>query len=198
MIDLDRNVYVPVARATYENVPAAVSEARGLIRTTVTGLRSEEAQETNVLPSLEPGVDIDIAVLVVSEGVTNAVTHTHSKHVTVGVGVLAEPNHPERPGNLVILVGDEESPKEDLTPTIATPEDLGGRGLSLIDSLTTDWGFVKGAKIYPPRGATLFNPNKERVTTPHEVKTPNRSITNGNAAPIKTGKTLVTVVGPIG
>lgn len=76
-----------------------------------------------------PGV-VDVARVLVSELVTNAVVHARSSpRLSVGAGVS---------GALHVEVGDDDSHR----PVVQVEDEdaLGGRGLRLLESLASRWG----------------------------------------------------------
>ena len=98
--------------------PAAVSESRRFLRRTLEdwGINGEAT---------------DIAVLCLSELVTNAVIHARAGCV---VRVVLEE------GTLTTTVRDSGSPGSASTVPVADPLQVHGRGLLLVDSLATRWG----------------------------------------------------------
>jgi hypothetical protein len=84
---------------------------------------------------------IDDAQLIVSELVANAVRHTHTRRI--GVSVTRHPDH------VRIVVTDTSRTLPALTTAI--PEAEAGRGLLLVDQLTTRWGsrrFRTGKQVW--------------------------------------------------
>ncbi|MEU3951957.1 ATP-binding protein [Streptomyces achromogenes] len=82
----------------------------------------------------EWGMDQDaaeIGALLISEIVTNAVRHGHSRSVRV----IAERPHPDR---LRVAVVDKSRRMPELR--IVGPDVTGGRGLLLVDALSDRWG----------------------------------------------------------
>ena len=76
-----------------------------------------------------PGVDVDLVALLVSEVATNALVHGKGR-----VRVRVQPTS----GGFRVEVHDDE-------PTLpsrrrATPLDEGGRGIALVDALSSGWG----------------------------------------------------------
>lgn len=80
---------------------------------------------------------IDDVILVVSELATNSVTHCRGR--LMGFEMYASN------GGLVVEAWDPSS--EPPVPREATGEDLGGRGLAIVDYLAESWG-----TRWPPRG----------------------------------------------
>ncbi|MFF7183496.1 ATP-binding protein [Streptomyces sp. NPDC008121] len=76
---------------------------------------------------------IDDARLIVSELVTNAVQHTHTRRI--GVSVTRHPDH------VRIVVTDTNRALP--APAAITPDAEAGRGLQLVDQLTTRWGSTR-------------------------------------------------------
>ncbi|MFJ8165929.1 ATP-binding protein [Streptomyces sp. NPDC096136] len=84
---------------------------------------------------------IDDAQLIVTELVANAVQHTHTRRI--GVSVTRHPDH------VRIVVTDTSRTLP--VPTPAGPEAEAGRGLHLVDQLTTRWGskqFRTGKQVW--------------------------------------------------
>jgi anti-sigma regulatory factor (Ser/Thr protein kinase) len=104
-------------RARLTPGPAAAAQARAQVRTAIR--------------SWEVPVDPDVAVLLVSELVTNAITHQEGGPVTVVITCSG--------GRLRVDVLDTSS----ALPVVAdVPADAEtGRGLLLVDSLSDEWGF---------------------------------------------------------
>jgi anti-sigma regulatory factor (Ser/Thr protein kinase) len=96
-------------------VPASVGVARDFVKET--------------LADLEPQ-DVDTALLLVSELVTNAILHTHTP---VQVGVVVDQ------GQALVCVADRV-PGQTLTPRSHSRDRPGGRGLALVAELSEDWG----------------------------------------------------------
>lgn len=107
--------------------PRAVAEARGLVRDTV---RRGDAPA---------GIDVDVALLLTSELVTNAVTHGSGR---AGSGVT------------LLITGDAGALRvEAHDSSLASPvvhdrpaaRDEHGRGMLLIDRMASDWGSYRTA-----------------------------------------------------
>lgn len=84
---------------------------------------------------------IDDAQLIVTELVANAVQHTRTRRI--GVSVTRHPDH------VRIVVTDTSRTLP--APTPAAPEAEAGRGLHLVDQLTTRWGskrFRTGKQVW--------------------------------------------------
>ncbi|WP_432246651.1 ATP-binding protein [Streptomyces sanyensis] len=84
---------------------------------------------------------VDDARLIVSELVTNAAKHTKTRRI--GVSVTRHPDH------VRIVVTDTSRTLP--TPAVATPDAEAGRGLQLVDRLTTRWGskrFRTGKQVW--------------------------------------------------
>ena len=107
--------------------PGAVSEARKQIRAAIW--------------AWDVPVDTDVAVLLVSELVTNAITHTVSETISLGI-VAAE-------RGLRVDVHDASSCLPVMLDAAADAET--GRGLKLVASLSEDWGCYRtpaGKAVY--------------------------------------------------
>jgi anti-sigma regulatory factor (Ser/Thr protein kinase) len=76
--------------------------------------------------------DCDTAALVISELVTNALIHTASEVITCDLETV--------PGQILIRVMDEGGSKSAPSSQPAAPNDKGGRGLMLVESLSERWG----------------------------------------------------------
>ncbi|MGV9645597.1 SpoIIE family protein phosphatase [Streptomyces sp. NPDC003514] len=100
-------------------VPEAVGHARRFTRRT---LRAWQV----------PPQDRDAALLVVSELVTNALVHTDGQ-VRLDLTLIG--------GRLRIAVADS-SPRTPVRPTSISWEATGGRGILLVEAMTTTWGTV--------------------------------------------------------
>jgi anti-sigma regulatory factor (Ser/Thr protein kinase) len=110
---------LPAQRVRLADGAAAAAEARGHVRAVIGAWR---------IP-----VDLDTAVLLADELVANAVTHTTGKAVTLGI----------RCGDSRLRVD-----VYDTSPTLpvlraAEAGEAGGRGLMLVDALSTTWGYHK-------------------------------------------------------
>jgi anti-sigma regulatory factor (Ser/Thr protein kinase) len=101
--------------------PAAVAAARSLVRTAIF---------TWDLP-----VDAETAVLLTSELVTNAIAHETGETVTLTISCIC--------GQLRVDVHDT-SPAPPVPVTVPADAET-GRGLMLVSSLSTDWGFHRTA-----------------------------------------------------
>ncbi|MFJ5260182.1 ATP-binding protein [Streptomyces sp. NPDC088387] len=97
----------------------------------------------------------DNAVIVTSELVTNAVTHSASDHVVCRLLHTAD--------RLRIEVEDQNRSAERPTPRHADPDDQSGRGLLLVAAVSSDWGV--GAVAHRP-GRIVW---AELVTAPQDV-----------------------------
>ena len=134
--------------------PAAAAEARDQVRAAIT---------TWNVP-----VDSDVAVLLTSELVTNAIRYEASEVVTLFITCTY--------GHLRVDVHDTSR----FFPTMLEPsaEDEAGRGLLLVDSLADKWGCdltPDGKAVYftlgfPPHPAARSHP----AATPHATATPAR------------------------
>jgi anti-sigma regulatory factor (Ser/Thr protein kinase) len=104
---------------TWPGEPGSIAAARHFVAEAVTGVSAEL---------------LDILVLLVSELATNSVVHAASPfRVRVEVGDRA----------VRIEVHDLDSGRIEIAH--ATPEDLHGRGLSIVDVLSDDWGVIRSA-----------------------------------------------------
>jgi CheY-like chemotaxis protein len=83
----------------------------------------------DTLEEWDCGEQLDTVKLLVSEVVANAVVHAGSE-VTVAVQLL--------PGAIRVAVRDTDSARP--VPRDAAPEDESGRGLALVEALSTSWG----------------------------------------------------------
>lgn len=113
-----------VRRARFTSTPEAAGEARSFVRSALAAWRCDEAD--------------DVAVLLTSELVTNAVRHAKTPCI---VEVRLED------GELRVAVEDHNTtlPEKDQ----AGPTSLTGRGLVLVDSLARRWGaeLINGGKV---------------------------------------------------
>jgi anti-sigma regulatory factor (Ser/Thr protein kinase) len=80
-----------------------------------------------------PGELCADAVLLVSELATNAVRHTLSARILCGIGLVTD-------GLLRLEVHDHDHTGGDLPRCEPGPDDEGGRGLLLVESLADAWG----------------------------------------------------------
>lgn len=99
--------------------PAAVAEARGQVRAAILAWKAP--------------VDTDVAVLLTSELVTNAIKHTATETVTLGIRCARD--------RLRVDVHDTSSVPPVVTEAPADAE--AGRGLVLIANLSAEWGFYR-------------------------------------------------------
>ncbi|MEU6212755.1 ATP-binding protein [Streptomyces sp. NPDC047023] len=86
---------------------------------------------------------VDDAQLVVAELVTNAIRHTHTRRI--GVSVTRLPDH------VRIVVTDTSRTLPTPAPAAVAADAEAGRGLQLIDRLTTRWGsklFRTGKQVW--------------------------------------------------
>lgn len=107
--------------------PLAAGEARGQVRAAIRDWG---------LP-----VDPDVAVLLASELVTNAIMHETGESITLGIRCLR--------GRLRVDVYDTARSFPVVTAAAVDAET--GRGLSLVDTLATEWGFYRtpaGKAVY--------------------------------------------------
>jgi anti-sigma regulatory factor (Ser/Thr protein kinase) len=99
--------------------PAAVAEARGQVRAAIY--------------AWDVPVDVDVAVLLTSELVTNAVKHAAGEAVTLGVRCTRD--------RLRVDVHDRSAAPPVLADVPACAE--AGRGLAVVVGLSADWGFYR-------------------------------------------------------
>jgi anti-sigma regulatory factor (Ser/Thr protein kinase) len=80
-----------------------------------------------------PSPILDDTLLLLSEVVTNAITHSDSGQVTVQITRLST----------TVQVNVADAGSSTTTPTVCTPAlaDDSGRGLWLVDTLADEWGF---------------------------------------------------------
>ena len=112
--------------------PAAAGEARSQVRAAI---RDWEAP-----------VDPDVAVLLASELVTNAIMHETGANITLGIRCFR--------GRLRVDVYDTSRSFPVVTAAEGDAET--GRGLMLVDTLATEWGFYRtpaGKAVYFMLGA---------------------------------------------
>jgi anti-sigma regulatory factor (Ser/Thr protein kinase) len=115
-------------RITLTAAPAAAAEARGHVRAAIC--------------AWEVPVDPDIAVLLTSELVTNAITHAAGETIMIAVTCAF--------GQLHVDVHDC-SQAAPVPPDAPARDGDAGRGLLLVASLSTTWGF------YPtPMGKAVY------------------------------------------
>ncbi|MFJ4982310.1 SpoIIE family protein phosphatase [Streptomyces sp. NPDC088732] len=79
-----------------------------------------------------PRDEVDTALLVVSELVTNALVHTDGQ-VRLDLALIGD--------RLRIAVGDS-SPRTPVKPAVVSWQDTGGRGILLVEAVSTTWGTV--------------------------------------------------------
>jgi anti-sigma regulatory factor (Ser/Thr protein kinase) len=124
---LTRPVELKACRVRLTMGPAAAAEARGHVRAAIC--------------AWEAPADADVAVLLTSELVTNAIRHTPG----LGVMLSIQCTHDQ----LRVEV-DDWSPSPPVL-TDAPPDADAGRGLALVASLASDWGFYR-----IPTGKTVY------------------------------------------
>ena len=98
-------------------VASSVSRARSFVRESVADLHDEDVE--------------DIALLLTSELVTNAILHTGTP---VHLGVTVDD------ARTCVSVGDRWPDSPTLSPRPPSPDRPGGRGLALVAGLAADWG----------------------------------------------------------
>ncbi len=131
--------------------PAAVAEARSHVRDTISAWD---------LP-----VDQEIAVLLTSELVTNAISHEMGEHVTL----VIRGSH----DRLRVEVHDTSCAVP--VPMDAPADAETGRGLMLVDNLANDWGYYRtpaGKAVY---FMLLFQPEPAEDTPRRPRRCPARS-----------------------
>jgi hypothetical protein len=114
-------------QADLDPVPASVGLARSLVRESMAGFDGDAR---------------DVALLLTSELVTNAILHARTP---VQVGVLVDTGH------LLICVGDRMEASADLVPSGHSRTRPGGRGLALVADLSRTWGtqgYVGGKTVW--------------------------------------------------
>ncbi len=107
--------------------PAAVAAARSQVRAAIFGW--------------DAPVDVATAVLLTSELVTNAIAHEAGETVTLTISCIC--------GQLRVDVHDTSCAPP--VPMAAQPDSEAGRGLMLVASLSTDWGYHRtptGKSVY--------------------------------------------------
>ncbi|MGW2635813.1 ATP-binding protein [Streptomyces sp. NPDC001348] len=122
------------------SIPASVARARACVRKALAAR----------------GIDEDVsesAVLITSELVTNALTHSAGERIVCRLHIS-----PER---LRIEVQDDNRGPSRPAPRQPGPEDQSGRGLLLVEALSTDWGVAGVPHRY---GRVVW---AELITTPH-------------------------------
>jgi anti-sigma regulatory factor (Ser/Thr protein kinase) len=107
--------------------PAAASEARGRVRAAIC--------------TWDVRVDVDVAVLLTSELVTNAIREETGETVTLAIACSRD--------ELRVDVHDTSSSLP--VPSKAAVDEEAGRGLVLVDSLSDEWGWYQtpsGKAVY--------------------------------------------------
>ncbi|MFJ1996691.1 ATP-binding protein [Streptomyces asiaticus] len=102
---------------TLPREPESAISARRLVRVALTAWRLEELAE--------------VAALIASELVTNAVKHAQSNYIRVTV---------TRPEASRVRIGVVDKSKRHPVPRESSAEDESGRGLALVAALAEDWG----------------------------------------------------------
>ncbi|WP_440100386.1 ATP-binding protein [Streptosporangium sp. H16] len=125
----------PLGHAEFAGTPCSVATVRAWARHLLTGRVADAA--------------LDDVVLLLSEVVTNSVVHSDSGHapegsVTVCLGLGAGMVHAE--------VIDDGSATSLPFVRAAAPDSDGGRGLLLVEAMTTTWGTHHG----PEAGTTVW------------------------------------------
>jgi len=114
-----RAAELQACRVRLTSGPAAAAEARGQVRAAIA--------------AWDIPVDGDVAVLLTSELVTNALKHATGGTVTLGIRCARE--------RLRVDVHDGSSSRPVLTNPAAEAE--AGRGLVLVNDLATEWDFYR-------------------------------------------------------
>ena len=96
--------------------PSSAAEIRKFVREACSGVLSQE--------------DLDAAVLLTSELVTNAMLHTDSEQVEVRIRF--------GPGTIRIGVRDDDAASP--APSAPSREETSGRGLQIVETLSDTWG----------------------------------------------------------
>lgn len=112
----ERNDQTRELRRSFCSEPASAAEIRGFVRDGCAGLLSEE--------------DLDAAVLLTTELVTNAMLHTNSDQVEVRI----------RLGHGTIRIGVRDDDAASPAPAAPAQEETSGRGLQIVDTLSDTWG----------------------------------------------------------
>lgn len=134
-----RAAELQACRVRLDPGPAAVAEARGRVRAAIAAWDAP----------------VDVAVLLTSELVTNAVRHVAGETVTLSVRCARD--------RLRVDVHDRSSALPVLTNAPANAEV--GRGLVLVASLSAEWGFYRtpmGKVVY---FTLAFEPDLTRTST---------------------------------
>ena len=120
-VTLERMAFQPSDRATTRHldldpVPGSVSLARSFVRSCVTDLDDDSR---------------DVALLLTSELVTNAILHARTP---VHLGVVVDDDR------ACVCVGDRAQRTPELVPLSRSVDRPGGRGLALVAALAESWG----------------------------------------------------------
>ncbi|WP_229865586.1 ATP-binding protein [Streptomyces spinoverrucosus] len=148
------------AHRTHTFVLPAAPESVGAARRTV--------RET--LTSWHTGPDdLDNAVLVTSELVTNAVTHSGSERIVCRLHITGD--------RLRIEVEDQNLGSTLPTPRQACPDDQNGRGLLLVEAICDDWGVRpapnrSGRVVWADLTTTRPRPATPARPVPHSAEGP--------------------------
>jgi anti-sigma regulatory factor (Ser/Thr protein kinase) len=107
--------------------PAAAAEARGRVRAAIC--------------TWDVGVDVDVAVLLTSELVTNAIAAQTGETVMLAIACTADE----------LRVDVHDSSRSVPVPGRAAVDEEAGRGLVLVESLSDEWGWYQtpsGKAVY--------------------------------------------------
>jgi anti-sigma regulatory factor (Ser/Thr protein kinase) len=124
----------PACRFALNAGAQAAAEARGQLR--------------RLVSVWEMRVDVDVLVLLASELITNAVTHTETG--TAGAGAISVCVRCLR-GELRVEVHDGSHDMPVPVPLDVDDDAETGRGLMLVDALAAEWGFYR-----TPRGKAVY------------------------------------------
>jgi anti-sigma regulatory factor (Ser/Thr protein kinase) len=103
-------------RRSFCSEPSSAAEIRGFVREECHDALSQQ--------------DLDAAVLLTSELVTNAMLHTDSEQVEVRIRL--------GPGSIRIGVRDDDAASPE--PAAPAQEETSGRGLQIVETLSDTWG----------------------------------------------------------
>ena len=109
--------HAQVRHLNLDPVPSSVSLARSFVRESVAGLGDDDVE--------------DVATLLTSELVTNAILHARTP---VHLGVTVDDDR------TCVSVGDSRSDRSNLQPLPPSQDRPGGRGLAMVNDLAQAWG----------------------------------------------------------